>query len=105
MQNYFIFLTSMLLANYLYVGDYLEKICEPSQTSYILVIYYNQNRTHQSWELGRKCDSNFFDFCHHKGQIRQHYNRKNVCQKFVISGSVSMMQQCIINNIYIKNNH
>ena len=59
MQNYFIFLTSMLLANYLYVGDYLEKICEPSQTSYILVIYYNQNRTHQSWELGRKCDSNF----------------------------------------------
>ena len=40
----------------------------------------------------------YFDFCRLKGQI-WHYTAKNFCQKFVISGSVSTMQQCIVNNI------
>ena len=46
----------------------------------------------------------YFDFCRRKGQIRRHYDGKNFRQKFVISGSVSMMQRCIINNIS-KNKH
>ena len=41
-------------------------------------------------------------FCR-KDQIWWHYNHKNAHQKFV-SGSVSMMQQCITNNIS-KNKH
>ena len=45
-----------------------------------------------------------FDFCCHKGQISQQCDGKNFCQKFVISGSVSTMQQCIKNNIS-KNKH
>ena len=46
----------------------------------------------------------YFDSCRHKGQIRRHYDGKNFRQKFVISGSVSVMQRCIINNIN-KNKH
>ena len=46
----------------------------------------------------------YFDSCRRKSQIRRYYNGKNFRQKFVISGSVSMMQQCIINNIS-KNKH
>ena len=38
----------------------------------------------------------YFDSCHRKGQIRRHYDGKNFRQKFVISGSLSMMQQFII---------
>ena len=40
----------------------------------------------------------YLDFCHRKGQKRHHYDGKNFCQKFVISGSISTMQRCIINN-------
>ena len=42
----------------------------------------------------------YFDSCHCKGQD---YDGKNFHQKFVISGSVSMMQRCIINNSKNKN--
>ena len=53
--------------------------------------------------MRKKCDSNFF-FGRPKGQIQRHYDGKNFRQKFVISGSLSTMQQCIINNIR-KNKH
>ena len=43
----------------------------------------------------------YFVFCYREGQMWRHYDGKNFRQKF-ISGSVSTMQQCIINNISKK---
>ena len=41
----------------------------------------------------------YFDFQRRKGQMWCHYDGKKFRQKFVISGSASTMQQCIINTI------
>ena len=46
----------------------------------------------------------YFDFYCRKSQIWRHYDGKNFGQNFVISGGVSTIQQCIINNIS-KNKH
>ena len=73
------------------------KPCGLAMPSKVIGFNYSHENEKKMWQQ-------FFFFCPPEGQIQRHYDGKNFRQKFVISGSLSTMQQCIINNIR-KNKH